>query len=527
MTETEGQSLRYAAMSYCWGAPDDATRQLQTNHATYKERLSGFPIISASPVLRDVIKVARVIGIPYLWIDALCIIQDDLDDWEQESASMADIYKNAFITICTPASDTCQKGFLERQSSYTPINFQSRVNTSITGVINLRFIGAFPFSTDSVRGFYADMAFQESNWSQRAWVFQEQMLSRNLLVFGASKLHFLLHGDLYSEGEEDCLAEYSNQISHDTLPSSLQAEWHDLRTWVMRNYSKLKLTKQSDKFPAISGLASTFFKSCPDQYLAGLCKGTLSRDIFWSSLLHGLSITKAALLESLEAPHSYVAPSWSWASRSHGVVFVGLHVGTWGDDVAAEYREEYDRLEARVELESINNRFGKVVGGVLTFQGVIAPCPRRLELSDTQGLLESDSDEKLLRANTEDGIFVAMVRLDWNVRDEQESAEGLSLVLIGTCLYEDEEESESSSVFEGNHGYRKHREPEMELIYDEDLDRDYGQENSSRYGYGIVIHPARSPGQYLRVGSFETWPHTEAGSLSYFRNREPQMIEII
>ncbi|GAP84055.2 putative tol protein [Rosellinia necatrix] len=514
-------------MSYCWGVPDDAARQLQTNHATYKERLSGFPVALASPILRDVIKVARAIGIPYLWIDALCIIQDDPGDWEQESASMADIYENAFITICTPASETCQKGFLERQSSYTPINFQSRVNTSIAGVFNLRFIGAFPFSVDSVRGFYADMAFQESNWSHRAWVFQEQMLSQNLLIFGVSKLHFLLGGDLYSEGEEDCLPGYLNPISHNTLPPSLQEEWHDLRTWVMRNYSKLKLTKQSDKFPAISGLASTFFKSFPDQYLAGLCKDTLNRDLFWSSLLHGMNITKAALFESLEDPQSYVAPSWSWASRNHGIVFVGLHVGTWGDDVAAEHREEPEKLEAQVNLDNTNNRFGKVVGGTLTFEGVMAPCPRRLELSDTQGLLEGDSDEKLLRASTEDGVFVAMVRLDWNVIDEPEPAEGLSLVLIGTCLYEDKEESESSSAFEGDLGHEKYQGPDMELIYDEDLDQNYGQENSSRYGYGIVIHAARSPGKYLRVGSFETWPHTEAGSLSYFRNRKPQRVEII
>ncbi|KAI0890671.1 heterokaryon incompatibility protein-domain-containing protein [Annulohypoxylon maeteangense] len=526
-TETESQSIRYAAMSYCWGEPDDAARQLQTNRETYKERVSGFPMMSASPILRDVIKVAREVGMPYLWIDALCIIQGDKDDWERESASMADIYKNAFITICTPASDTCQKGFLERQSSSTPIPFQSRVNSSIKGVINLRFIGTFPSSIDSVRGFYADMAFEESNWAQRAWVFQEQMLSQNLLVFGASKLHFLLRGDLYSEGGEDCLVGYLNQISQDTLPPSLQDEWHDLRAWVMRNYSKLKLTKRADKLPAISGLASTFFKSCPDQYLAGLCKETLNRDLFWSSLLHGLSLTKAAVLENLEDPHSYVAPSWSWASRSHGIVFVGRHVGTWGDDVAAEYREEYVKLEAQVGLESINNRFGKVVGGTLTFQGVIAPCPRQLELSDTEGLSEGDSDEKLLRANTEDGRFIAMVRLDWSVGGKQESAEGLSLVLLGTCLYQDEEESDSSSVFEDNHGYRKHRGPDIEMVYDEELDRDYGKENASRYGYGIVIHPARRRGKYVRVGSFETWPHTERGSLSYFRNREPQLVEIV
>lgn len=53
------------------------------------------------------------LGIPYLWIDSLCIIQDMQADKEYEMARMAQIYKDAYLTICAARSDDVNRGFLE------------------------------------------------------------------------------------------------------------------------------------------------------------------------------------------------------------------------------------------------------------------------------------------------------------------------------------------------------------------------------------------------------------------------------
>lgn len=69
-----------------------------------------------TPVLQDAIKTCRSLSISYLWIDALCITQDDPLDWERESASVGLIYLNAYLTICALSSDSCTGSFLDRKS---------------------------------------------------------------------------------------------------------------------------------------------------------------------------------------------------------------------------------------------------------------------------------------------------------------------------------------------------------------------------------------------------------------------------
>jgi hypothetical protein len=110
------EKVKYAALSYCWGRPCDAQKQCKTERKSLKERLHAIPFIELTPVVRDAVILARRLSIPYLWVDSLCIIQDDTMDWENEASLMGLVYSNAYITICSLSSTTCQNGFLERPS---------------------------------------------------------------------------------------------------------------------------------------------------------------------------------------------------------------------------------------------------------------------------------------------------------------------------------------------------------------------------------------------------------------------------
>lgn len=62
------------------------------------------------PLFQDAIIITRQLGLRYLWIDSLCIIQDSLRDWETEAAKMASIYQNSYVTIsATDASNGSAK----------------------------------------------------------------------------------------------------------------------------------------------------------------------------------------------------------------------------------------------------------------------------------------------------------------------------------------------------------------------------------------------------------------------------------
>lgn len=74
------ESLRYAALSYCWGTTEDAPTQLKTESSTLEDRYTGIPIETMTRTIVDAIHVAHALEIRYLWIDSLCIIQDDVQD---------------------------------------------------------------------------------------------------------------------------------------------------------------------------------------------------------------------------------------------------------------------------------------------------------------------------------------------------------------------------------------------------------------------------------------------------------------
>ena len=79
--------------------------------ANLSDRLAGIPDQDLSPVIRDAIMATRKLAIRYLWVDALCILQGDWLDWERQSVKTADVYRNAYCTIATPASAHCGQSF--------------------------------------------------------------------------------------------------------------------------------------------------------------------------------------------------------------------------------------------------------------------------------------------------------------------------------------------------------------------------------------------------------------------------------
>jgi hypothetical protein len=105
----------YAALSYVWGGPQ-AFCTLQSNVASHSSQIS----LSTLPqTIQDAVFCAHKLGLKYLWVDSLCIIQDSTDDWEREIANMAQIYKNAFVTISAAKAKGCHEGFLKTEGRAT------------------------------------------------------------------------------------------------------------------------------------------------------------------------------------------------------------------------------------------------------------------------------------------------------------------------------------------------------------------------------------------------------------------------
>lgn len=88
LIEGKGKRARYCTLSYCWGGISNVTTTSSTIHA----HSQGIPLAAAPATVRDAIVAAQSLGFRYIWIDSLCIIQDDPQDWMREAEKMADIY---------------------------------------------------------------------------------------------------------------------------------------------------------------------------------------------------------------------------------------------------------------------------------------------------------------------------------------------------------------------------------------------------------------------------------------------------
>ncbi len=109
------QKAQYTALSHCWGA----LKPLTTTGSSLEQRKQGIEWSSLPKTFRDAIHVTHSLGIKYLWIDSLCIVQDDSVDWEVESAKMASIYSQSFITIAATAAVNGSEGcYMERNPRY-------------------------------------------------------------------------------------------------------------------------------------------------------------------------------------------------------------------------------------------------------------------------------------------------------------------------------------------------------------------------------------------------------------------------
>ncbi|KAK3995955.1 heterokaryon incompatibility protein-domain-containing protein [Cladorrhinum sp. PSN332] len=103
-------------LSPCWGKRATIT----TTRSSYVEYRRGIRLDLLPKTLRDAVFVCRGLKIHYLWIDALCIVQDDPDDWRRESAQMHSIYGNSYITFAAHEAESCTDGFLGQQAFGQP-----------------------------------------------------------------------------------------------------------------------------------------------------------------------------------------------------------------------------------------------------------------------------------------------------------------------------------------------------------------------------------------------------------------------
>ena len=270
-----------------------------------------------SKTFQDAIVLTRNLGYQYIWIDSLCIIQDDEVDWQIESSKMADIYENAAVTISANTAKDGSGGLftdryqLDREGNrYEVASIELKSQTEDGQPVSI--FARRPLTT---------VEYENENLPLfgRAWTFQERLLSRRVVHFNRRELMWECNGCVHCEcgsgrnrqGIHGAQANFQRLFPSASATSQQQqiSRWRTLVT----EYSGKLLKKPSDRLPALSGVAKRLQKTIKSEYLAGIWEVDLPGALLWSLTT---PVAAAVQIDPRLQRSEYRAPTWSWASLS-------------------------------------------------------------------------------------------------------------------------------------------------------------------------------------------------------------------
>ncbi len=378
LIDTEsGKEYDYAALSHTW----HLSRPIRTTQQNFEQCKKSIPAGLLSSCLYDAIFMTLNLGVEYIWIDSLCIIQDDHEDWEREAPRMGKIYENALFVI---AAHGASLGLVrdEQESILDP--FQP----------NDAPVYCRQSYEDLHRAFYAEPV-NPSNWFGRSWCLQERLFARRIIHFGGMREECVFEcctgitcecgrttGTRNNEEQSDkkTMKMHLAQKLPEDGPSSADELWR-FYTRIVEDYTARGLTFAVDTLPAISSVMSSISFG-EDEYLAGIWKYGLILSLQWEAL----HTKRSARSET------YIAPSWSWASRSGAVMWY------LEDKCVPSFAEGECDLATIVDVSCTRataDPYGKVSTGHLIIEGFVT----KMEIKDFK-MLEPDGRLEMVQEET-------------------------------------------------------------------------------------------------------------------------------
>ncbi|KAK0502226.1 heterokaryon incompatibility protein-domain-containing protein [Armillaria luteobubalina] len=301
-----GVEGNYVALSYVWGGKQP--------HSTTTENVESYikvdiPLENIPSTVMDAITVTQKLGLQYLWVDALCILQDSKDDKAREIARIRHIFRDAYVTIIAACTHKVSDGFLH-------VRTEGITRWGIKESMLLPF--RCPDGGIGTIGLQQKDEAPKEPTDERAWCLEERVLSPRKLIYASHTLQYecqaihvnvngscnIIKPDYFHNVPR--LPDLTSDAVQGNLDGDLSVEDEVRKAWVniLQMYAQRTVTHPEDRLVAFSGIVSHFQRYWLDsRYIAGLWEHQLPSSLMWYSRLG----TECR-------PPCYRAPSWSWAS---------------------------------------------------------------------------------------------------------------------------------------------------------------------------------------------------------------------
>lgn len=349
-------NAKYITLSHRWTTDTSMATLRTSNKAAF---YTAIPTDSWPKIYKDVVFVSRVLGIRYIWIDSLCIIQDDLQDWSAQASLMHHIYAHGYINL----AGACGEFSSGLEFSRDPASISPCIVPRLCSNGVKEYWACYTGDSPGTKLKHAPLY-------SRGWCYQERFLSTRTVHFG-QQLYWECKTRQASETfgwstkneHPDVITTVGQGVVQNPLQSVLQGDataYSALWEKIIADYSETEFTNYSDRLVALRGIFNSFWgifdgSAENDWCVAGLWRRCLTRQLLWEHRHKtGLGHT--------EFDHDRIGqfhlrmekelanfPSWSWAScptsaRSSFIQFPAPH--------DSEYTEN-QYTEDLVEIESI------------------------------------------------------------------------------------------------------------------------------------------------------------------------------
>ncbi|KAJ4002780.1 hypothetical protein NW752_009434 [Fusarium irregulare] len=310
--------LEYLILSYAWGPVANFAKTTSSNLQVMHQSL---PWDALPKTVRDAVLLTRRLGIRYLWVDALCILQSEgcddtehIKDWSYEAERFGHYYQNALLTISATGAMSSHEGLFLPRSDL--VSSPKSVKVQHIDLTLRSFVPSWK----------SEMRFPPL--ASRGWALQERFLSKRILHFGPNLILWecqeLRASELDPTGldprgpderqgfsSSNFLSIFQTLNNEDIPLNRLMDQWMKF----ISVYSRAEFSCYSDRLPALSGIATIIQKRIKQRYIAGLWEPVFTLGLMWVSG----KPTETKKRETCEQQLN--VPSWSWASNKHRVFF--------------------------------------------------------------------------------------------------------------------------------------------------------------------------------------------------------------